>query len=85
MTSFEFKLEKVLEEVELTRNALAVEAKVRPATIHDIYNGDSKRIELPTIQRILDTINDEARKKGKTKTYSLDDIIKYKYEKDGAQ
>jgi predicted transcriptional regulator len=73
----------ILEDIELTRNALAVEAKVRPATIHDLYNGDTKRIELPTIQRILDAINQEARNKGKSKTYTLDDLIKYSYEKDG--
>ena len=83
--TFNFGLETVLEEIDETRNSIAVESKVRPATVHDLFNGSTKRIELPTIQRILDAINEIARKKGITKTYTLNDIIGYTYEKDAQQ
>ncbi|PGS55108.1 XRE family transcriptional regulator [Bacillus sp. AFS041924] len=74
---FNFKLAGILEDLEQTKNSIAVESKVRPATIHDLVEGNTKRIELPTIERVLDTINKVAKEKGKNKTYTLDDLIEY--------
>jgi predicted transcriptional regulator len=80
--AYTFLLEKVLEEIDQTRNAVAVEAKVRPATLQDLYYGNTKRIELESFERILNTINKFAAEKGIEKTYTIDDIIKYNF---GAQ
>jgi DNA-binding Xre family transcriptional regulator len=77
--TFNFGLEEILSELKITRNKLAVEAKVRPVTVNDLFDGKSKRIELPTIQKILDSLNQFAEIKGLDKTYTIDDIIKYEY------
>jgi predicted transcriptional regulator len=79
--SFNFKLEQILEELGQTKNSIAVESKVRPATIHDLVEGNTKRIELPTIQKVLDTLNSIAKEKKINKTYTLDDIVEYTFKK----
>jgi hypothetical protein len=73
-----FKLGNVLDELEITKNALAVEAKVRPATVATYVNGDVSRIEVETLTNMLDAINRFAIEKGKT--YGIEDIIAYEYE-----
>lgn len=83
--AFLFELEEVLKEVDLTRNALAVEAKIRPATVADLYNGKSKRLELPTISSILDVLNKRSTELGLNKTYTIDSLIRYTYDKDAPQ
>jgi hypothetical protein len=77
--SYTYLLEGVLNEIEQTRNAVAVEAKVRPATLHDLYYGNTKRIELESFGRILDAINKFAVEKGIDKRYTIDDIIRYEF------
>ncbi|MFE3973261.1 MULTISPECIES: XRE family transcriptional regulator [unclassified Peribacillus] len=73
-----FGLNEILGEIKETRNKIAVEAKVRPATIYDMAEGKTKRIELSTIESILDVINELARNvEGLNKTYTIDDIFKY--------
>ncbi|MEC1560432.1 helix-turn-helix domain-containing protein [Bacillus haynesii] len=71
---FRFNLNDILEELGITKNKLAVEAKVRPATIGDLCEGKTKRLELETIEKILNVLNDLS----PTKTYTIDDIILYK-------
>jgi DNA-binding Xre family transcriptional regulator len=72
---FRFTLKETLKDIDenLTRNKLAVEAKVRPATIADIVNGESKRIELDTLKRILDVLN----KMSDTREITIEDVIVY--------
>lgn len=81
--AFVFRLDSVLEELGMTRNALAVEAKVRPATLADLHEGKTKRVELPTFAKILDVLNAVAKEKGIDKTYTINSIIEYKYEESG--
>jgi DNA-binding Xre family transcriptional regulator len=76
----EFKLGGILEELKLSKNALAVEGKIRPATVAKYETGDMGRIEIDTLVSILDTLNRMATEKGVDKTYSLEDLIEYKYE-----
>ncbi|WP_430483146.1 helix-turn-helix domain-containing protein [Rossellomorea marisflavi] len=78
--SIEFKLGGILEELKLSKNALAVEGKIRPATVAKYETGDMGRIEIDTLVSILDTLNRMATEKGVDKTYSLEDLIEYKYE-----
>lgn len=70
---FEFKLNDILDELGITKNKLAVEAKVRPATIGDLCEGKTKRIELETIEKILYVLNNLS----PIKKYTIDDIILY--------
>ena len=80
--TFDYNLNTVLEEIGETRNTIAVESKIRPATVYDMCEGKTKRIELSTLESILQAINKIARSKGIEKTYTLDDLLLYKYEKD---
>jgi len=78
--AYKYLLKEILEELDQTRNALSVEAKVRPGTILDLYDGKTQRIELKTFSRILDALNQFAIEKGLDKRYTIDDIIKYEYD-----
>ncbi|USK33073.1 XRE family transcriptional regulator [Bacillus sp. F19] len=80
---YKFFLKEVLEEIDQSRNSIAVEAKVRPASLYDIYHGKMKRIELESFGRILDTINMFAEKKGIDKRYTIESIVRYEYEGEG--
>ncbi|TYS88980.1 helix-turn-helix transcriptional regulator [Rossellomorea aquimaris] len=89
-----FKLGEILADMDMAKNRLAVEGKIRPATIAKYVEGKMGRIEVETLVAILNTLNDLApivekenaedpKKKPYTaKQYSLEDIIEYKY--DGA-
>ncbi|WP_283637824.1 helix-turn-helix domain-containing protein [Bacillus velezensis] len=80
MRDFNFvpTLKKTLEELDhLTRNALAVEAKVRPATINDIVAGNSKQINMETLNAIIETLNTISKEKGLDKKYSVSDIFEH--------
>lgn len=79
---FQFTLENVLTELGITKNYLSREAKIRPATILDLASGETKRLELPTIEKILDCLNETAIKKTLNKTYTIDDLVKYNYYED---
>lgn len=72
-----FTLKKTLNELGITKNKLAVESKIRPATIADIVNGKSKRIELDTLLNILDTLNQFAKEKGIDQEIKVEDVFIY--------
>ena len=86
----EFKLGKIREELNLSKNAIAVEGRLRPATIAKYENGNVERIERETLEGILDSINRLAIKKEKedsnytAKIYKIEDLIEYTFE-EGAQ
>lgn len=77
-----FNLEKVLADLNMSKNYLSVETKVRPATILDLAKGETKRIDLGKLNDILNFINDKAAQMDIKKVYTIDDIITYQYEKD---
>lgn len=70
-----FTLTETLDRLGITRNKLAVESKIRPATIADLVHGQTKRIELGTLVSLLDTLNLLVEDKGINVT--IEDIIKY--------
>lgn len=59
----------------LTRNAVAVEAKVRPATVNDLCSNVSKAIKFDTLERIVNALNTLTGER-----HAIDDIIKIEYE-----
>lgn len=64
----------------LTRNAIAVQAKIRPATLHDIVKGNSKSITFATLGAILDAMNEL----DDTRNYDISDVFVYENEKKDA-
>lgn len=76
---FFFKLEDTLKELGITKNKLSVESKVRSNTIIDLANGNVGRIDLYSLQSILDTLNKLAMQKGLLRNYNINDIITYDY------
>ncbi|GGH85120.1 hypothetical protein JOD43_003917 [Pullulanibacillus pueri] len=59
MGKIKFTLGETIEKMgdNITKNKIAVESKVRPATIASLVNGDARRIELDTLINILDALN----------------------------
>lgn len=74
---FNFNLESIIEAVGLTKNKLAVLADVRPNTVNDLANGKAKRIELETIEKLLNAVNEIAATRGINKIYNLNDVVEY--------
>jgi DNA-binding Xre family transcriptional regulator len=75
--TFEFKLDNILEELELSKTKLSSLSGIRPATVIDLSKGKLKRLELKTMNPILDSLNKVAKEKGIAKTYTLDSIVEY--------
>jgi len=59
----------------LTRNKIAVEGKIRPATLSELCNGKSKAISFETLTRIIDAMNKLNHQDGGKRRYKLEDIM----------
>lgn len=70
-------LNETLEDSSLTRNAVAVEGKIRPATISELCNGKSKAISFDTLVRIVDALNTLSGDK-----HTINDVIEITYAED---
>lgn len=66
------KLDRVLAEADITKNALAREAKVRPNLIYDMCEGKTKRMDLDTLSVIIDTLKAMTGRK-----YTVSDILEH--------
>lgn len=73
--SFRFKLNQIIEEQGITRNALAREAKVRPNLIYEMCNNETKRIELDNFEKILLALFQMTGHK-----FEVNDIVEYQYD-----
>ncbi|MDM5291708.1 helix-turn-helix transcriptional regulator [Peribacillus simplex] len=67
-----FNLDELLKKNKISRTKFAHLAKVRPNTINDMCNGNTRRIEVDTLNNIMRTINELD--KG---TVDLADLISY--------
>jgi hypothetical protein len=74
---FTFHLDKLLEELGITSNYLAVQSKTRPNSVLALSKGQMQRVDLTFLSNLLVQLNIEAKEKGLNKTYTIDDIIKY--------
>lgn len=70
-------LNQTLKELEITRNRLAVEAKVRPNTINDLANNNAKAINFKTLESILRALEVIAQEKGSYRSYNINDVITF--------
>lgn len=61
----------------LTRNAIAVEGKIRPATVGELVNGESKAISFVTLTKIVDALNTLTGER-----HTIEDVMKIEYEKE---
>lgn len=65
---------------QLTKNAIAVEAKIRPGTLSDLANEKSKGVTFDTLEKILDAMN----RLDPAGQYTLTDIFDYEHDKKDA-
>lgn len=73
-TTLDFTLKDTLSELGVTMNALAVEAKIRPATVADIVNGRSKSINFETLLAVVNALN----RFSDNKQYGIENVFKLK-------
>ncbi|MEH7141458.1 XRE family transcriptional regulator [Priestia megaterium] len=66
-------LGQTLEEIGKTRNALAVEARVRPATINAIVDGSAKQLVFETLEAILEGLHTLE----PSRAFTIEDVVKY--------
>lgn len=69
----EFKLNQLLNELNITKNKFSVLSKVRPNTINDMCNGNTKRLEIDTLNAILKCLNSLSDRK-----ITIMDLMEYK-------
>lgn len=53
-----FKLDKLLQEIGISRHKFAIYSGVRPNTINDMCKGITKRIEVDTLNSIIKALNE---------------------------
>lgn len=75
---FTSKLDQTLAKLELSRNALAVESKVRPVTINSIYSEDAKQLNFHTLKQIINALDRLAIERGIAKMHTISDIVDVK-------
>jgi DNA-binding Xre family transcriptional regulator len=77
MTEYGFipTLETTLKKLDTSRNALAVEAKVRPATINELVSGNAKQISFKTLKEILEALNRISEEKGIDIGFNVEDVF----------
>lgn len=71
------KLEETLDVYNITKNALAREAKVRPNLIYEMCEGKTRRIDLDTLSNIIDTLSAMT-----GRPQDITDILEYNDKKD---
>ena len=70
-----FKLDEVLKQYNCSRTKFANLAGVRPNTINDMCNGNTKRIEVETLNSILVALN-----KLSDHPILIEDVVEYREE-----
>ncbi|WP_366292884.1 helix-turn-helix domain-containing protein [Paenibacillus sp. AN1007] len=73
--SIKIVLGHTLDAANITKNALAREAKVRPNLIYDLCEGKTKRLDLDTLNNIINTLRPMT-----GNDYSLTDVLVYESE-----
>lgn len=72
--AFNFKLSSLLEDNDISKNALAREAKVRPNLIYEMCDNKTKRIELETLEKVLITISEMIGRQ-----VGIHEVLEYRY------
>lgn len=77
LSSIHINLDYVLNRLNLTKNKLAVEAKLRPNLIGEMTEGKTKAIKLETLATLLDTLNMISIEQGDDLVVTVGDILVY--------
>lgn len=70
-------LDKCLHEMGLSMNKLAIESDARPNTVFDIAKGKAQRIDLETLNKLLQGLNRIAINRGIDRRFDISDLIQY--------
>lgn len=71
--------ETIKEMDDLTRNKIAVQGRIRPATISELCNGKSKSISFETLTQIIQAMNEINHMNGGKRRFTLQDVITIEY------
>jgi DNA-binding Xre family transcriptional regulator len=64
----------------LSKNKIATESNIRPNTISDIVNGKIKRMDLDTLESLIDALNHIAYDRNMDRRFTINDIMIYQSE-----
>ncbi|MGE6756244.1 helix-turn-helix domain-containing protein [Rossellomorea sp. NPDC071047] len=78
MAKIIWKLDRVLEDLDISPNRLSVEAKVRPNTIYNMVYNEAVRFHFDTVIKVLVALNEIADQEGIHKEYNIGDILEFK-------
>jgi predicted transcriptional regulator len=78
MAKIFWKLDRVLEELDISPNRLSVEAKVRPNTIYNMVYNDAVRVHFDTVTKVLVALNEIAEEEDIHKEYNIEDILEFR-------
>lgn len=74
-------IQSAIDTLDITMYKLSVRSGVRPNTISDYVKGNVSRIDIETLNSILNALNIIAYEKGIEKRFDLWDIMKYKMDR----
>jgi predicted transcriptional regulator len=77
MAKIVWKLEEVLNEIEVSPNKLSVLARVRPNTIYNMVYNEAGRVHFDTITKVLVALNQIAEEKDIHKKFNIEDILEF--------
>ncbi|WP_405168541.1 hypothetical protein [Paenibacillus sp. FSL H3-0286] len=72
-----FSLEDAMKLIDINQAKLSALSDVRPNTIADLMKANTKRIEVETLENLLDALNGIAKSKGINKYFQIQDIFQY--------
>jgi DNA-binding Xre family transcriptional regulator len=67
-----FKLDETLKSLNISRSKFSKLSGIRPNTINDMCNGNTKRIEICTLDALLSTLNEIGNKQ-----FDVQDILTF--------
>jgi predicted transcriptional regulator len=77
MAKIVWKLEGVLEDMNISSNRLAVAARVRPNTIYNMVYNEAVRFHFDTMVKVLVALNEIAQEENIHKKFKIEDIIEF--------
>ena len=79
MAKIIWKLDRVLEEVDISTTRLSVEAKVRPNTIYNMVYNEAVRFHFDTVIKVLVALNEIGDQEGIHRDYNIGDILEFRH------
>ncbi len=77
MAEIVWKLDEVLDELDISPNKLSVESKVRPNTIYNMVYKKAVRFNFDTVTKILIALNQIAEEEGLQRKFNVQDVLEY--------